>query len=322
MAGGGNTNTVQEAEPWAGLQPHLLSGYQQAGDIYSNNPSQFYPGQTYLPMNSMQQQALDMQLGNVSQLQNMGGAAQQGLGTMLGASDLQNNPYALQYMGAVNQGLQGNLDTTINRLQQGFTEQALPAIQSGAVGAGQVGSSRQGVAEGIATRGFGQAMTDAARNMTDAANLNMAQFMSDQYGQGLDAVGRGLSMAPTTAAMTQMPYQSLGEVGNTIQQQNMMPLQQAMDQYYYNQQAPWNDLGSYVGSINALPGGFGTTSTSSGAEGSALGGAIGGGMTGYALGSMIPAGTAAGGAAGGATAGSTYGPWGALAGAMLGAMMN
>jgi len=483
-SGGGSSTTVQKADPWSGLQPYLTAGYQQAGNIYQGNPSQYYPGQTYLPMNQLQSSALDAQLGNVSNLQNISGGAQGGLGSLLGAADLQNNPYAQQYMSSLGGNMAANLGTTANQLGRAFQtggqdlglqnqaligqqqralgatgdqysnqladltgqqqrafgaagtdyanqmadlmgqqqraydvgssrlydtlmEQALPGIAQDAIAAGQSGSSRQGVAEGIALGKFGQSLSDLARansenlgassrtglsalgnlartgqenlgsttrsavtglgnlartgqenlgsmgrtglsNLADVArtgqenlgsttrsavtglgnlarsgtetlgqstlsNLigrnqlareqagqlgdvatrlgaqgsqDLASFMSGQYGQGLEAIKSGLTLSPTVAGLSQLPSQTLSQVGDVIQQENMKPLQQAMDQYYYNQQAPWQDLSQYISAINGLPGGqFGSSTSTSTQDlgGNKLGSAIGGGMAGAGL---------------------------------------
>lgn len=95
--------------------------------------------------------------------------AQQGMQHLLGAGDVLNNPY-----------LQGAMDAAIRPVTEQFTEQVLPGIKSAAMGAGQMGGSRQGIAEGIASRGY----MDTIADMT-------AQMGSQAYGQGLNAVQAG-----------------------------------------------------------------------------------------------------------------------------------
>ena len=57
MKGGGET--TQSNEPPAYLQPHLAATAGQAGQLYAN--SSFFPGQTYAPFSSEQEQALQQQ---------------------------------------------------------------------------------------------------------------------------------------------------------------------------------------------------------------------------------------------------------------------
>lgn len=95
--------------------------------------------------------------------------ATQGMNQLLGAGDVTNNPY-----------LQSAMNAAIRPLTEQYTEQVMPSIKSAAFGAGQMGSSRQGVAEGIASRGYLDAVADATAQMGSAA-----------YGQGLSAVQAG-----------------------------------------------------------------------------------------------------------------------------------
>jgi len=78
---------------------------------------------------------------------------------------------------ANNQYFQGAVQAAIRPITEQFTEQVLPSIRSGAIGAGQMGSSRQGVAEGIASRGY----MDTVGDIT-------AQMGNQAYGQGLQAM--------------------------------------------------------------------------------------------------------------------------------------
>ena len=473
--GGGDTQTIQKSDPWEGQQPHLLTAMEGGKNLYENNPSSYYSGQTYLPFNQYQQAGIGSQLGNINDLYGISSQAQSGLGSLFNASD-PNSQLNQQWAGALGQNLYGNIDTTLGQLQRGFGYQGedlgyqagnligqqgraydasagqmlgdigniigqqqrgydvasgrtfadmanygnllgrnydaqsarsiddvaalrerqmrdydvsrnlltedlqkqLPYLASDANLAGQAGSTRQGIAEGLAIqnaqnrlselgrtqdetlasnlrsagiglgdlarsqsenlgaagiegmRGFGELSRSqaenlgnvayegtrgignlarsqaenlgqsiqggvlglnqlgreqagqygsAATNLTNQANLSLADFMSGQYGQGLDATKAGLLAAPTAAGLSQMPYQSLYQVGDMIRNQDMLPLQEDISRYYYNQQAPWNDLNQYASIVQGLPAGLGT-STSTGPSGSSLGSAIGGGLAG------------------------------------------
>ena len=87
-------------------------------------------------------------------------------------------------------------------IMQALTEQILPNIRGGAIGAGQFGGSRQGIAEGIASRGALQQLGDISSNI-----------FSQAYGQGLGALGQGLSLAPQTAGLGFLPGQAFQEIG-------------------------------------------------------------------------------------------------------------
>lgn len=106
----------------------------------------------------------------------------------------------------------------INPIFEQLTETALPSIRGDAGLTGNVGSSRQGLAEGTA---IGKA-TQAAGDITSG-------MYSDAYGQGLNAMVQGLSMAPQIADLSFMPGRAISDVGTArrdIEQQKLLgPLQ-------------------------------------------------------------------------------------------------
>ena len=71
---------------------------------------------------------------------------------------------------------QANTDTldpvvaaALRRMGESYGEQVMPSIRSGAIAAGQYGGSRQGVAEGLASKGLAYSMGDTAANMYNNA---------------------------------------------------------------------------------------------------------------------------------------------------------
>ena len=46
MKGGGQNTTVTQADPWEGVQPYLLEGFENLDQAAQNIPS-YFPGQTY-----------------------------------------------------------------------------------------------------------------------------------------------------------------------------------------------------------------------------------------------------------------------------------
>ena len=180
------------------------------------------------------------------------------------------------------------------------------------------GSSRQGIAEGLALanaqnrlseigrtqdetlasqmRSSGISLGNLSRDLGTSANLNMANFMASQYGEGLGAGKAALSLAPSIQGMYGVPGQSLYGIGEQVYGQQRLPMQESIDRYYYNQQAPWNDLNMFSSIVNGIPGGYGTTTQVETSGGSKLGSAAGGALSGAAAGSaIVRVGTVAGG---------------------------
>ena len=103
------------------------------------------------------------------------------------------------------------------RLGENFSEQVMPQIRSGAQAAGQYGGSRQGIAEGLASKGLAYSMGDLSANMNNSA-YNQAQ--SNMYGTSNTMAGLGLSNAQGNATRD-LSAQTTNAANNlTAQSQN------------------------------------------------------------------------------------------------------
>ena len=108
------------------------------------------------------------------------------------------NPYlAALNQANVNQSMQGYNDA-LSAALRGLTTQALPAVRSGGMLAGQYGSSRQGIAEGLALSNFG---TEAARNARDLAQSAMDSGNRLYGGAYESAQDRAASAATALASL-------------------------------------------------------------------------------------------------------------------------
>jgi hypothetical protein len=189
-----------------------------------------------------------------------------------------NNPYVDQMV----QGAAGDVT-------QNYRRNIAPRIGTEALGTGNYGSSRQGIAEGIAQsdlnrqigdissgirgQAYGQGLTAYGQDRSTslrsqlerrAQALNAAQQSSRQnaanWNQAMQGVGQlqGIAMAP-------YQYQNqLGQLQGSIgaQQQNLNQarLSEAGQDYMQNIQAPWQHLGNYAGLVTGMPiGQFGNT---------------------------------------------------------------
>ncbi|NQD57435.1 hypothetical protein HP546_19040 [Pseudomonas sp. CM25] len=213
-----------------GAQNQLANGQQLQGNATTNmqNMAQYLNGATPYGMSaldSMLSQATQASggIGTVSnaagQLAGYGtsGGIQAGQsGTMnamnqlMAAGNPANNPY---FQSAVN--------SAIRPVTENFNEQVMPAIRQGAQAAGQMGSSRQGIAEGIAARGYQDTVGDISANMGNAAYAQGLQAMNSagQLGQGLTS--QGLGALSTSGALGQglagLSANSLANAGSLSQ---------------------------------------------------------------------------------------------------------
>lgn len=294
--GGGGTNTVQKADPWAGQQPYLTDLYRQAQQQYQAGPQQFYPGRTYAEASPTVYQA--------EELQRQAALAQAGLG-----------------LGSIVPGFQQALMSPAQRFQDPMLQESLAAnlrpieetgsrllqqARRGATGAGQLGGTRQAILESEVIKDITQKQADVASKM-----------YGDVYGDVLRTQAATLGLSGDIMRTFGLPAATLGQVGAAETARAQQPITEAMQRFAFEQEAPSKALTQYgnivAGSI--LP--PTTTTTGPGAQGpGVLGGALGGAGLGYLAGGM--AGYAVPASATGLAAINPYIAGGAILGGLLG----
>jgi hypothetical protein len=295
--GGGGTNTVQKADPWAGQQPYLTSTFQEAQRLYNQGPMQFYPGQTYADPTTEQlvaeQMATQAALGGQSAVaQSTVPAIQQQLA---GPAGLASNPF-----------IAGAAQAAIRPLYSG-AQGLLQQARRDATGAGQLGGTRQAILEKGVIGDYLQRAGDVT-----------AQMYGDAYGQTLEAQSRALGLAPSIMPTLVQPAQTLAGVGATQQARQQQAINEQRARFEFGQQAPSEALTRYANIVagSILPGT--TTGYSTGGGGGIGTGGMLGGLGGY-LGA-----TSAGfaGSALGTQLGAAAGPVGMIVGATLGGLFD
>lgn len=182
--------------------------------------------------------------------------------------------------------LKSSIDAATRPIYEGLTEKALPAIRGTGIqaGGGYSGSTRQGIAEGIASR-------EASRAAGDTA----AKMASTNYQTGLDALVKGLALAPSTATSATLPGQITSGVGDVRQAQLQRLIDEMSGRWSYQQNLPLMVGQELIGTAGAIPA-AGATTTASGPQQNKALSALGGAASGAALGSSLfpGVGTAAG----------------------------
>lgn len=131
------------------------------------------------------------------------------------------------------------------------------------------------------------AMLRGAGLSTDILNAaGQQQISQGQLGNS------ALALAPMMQQLGMAPYDILNSVGSSLQGQQQMAINEAVNRYNFNQQAPWDALSNYTAALGGVPmGAFGNTSTTSSTQADPMSAALGTGMTTaglYSMGIMNP----------------------------------
>lgn len=281
--GGGGGTTVQNTDPWVGIQPYLKDLFASAQSRKDTGGPQYFPGQTLATPDARTQEGLDYAT-NIArqQLPRTASQANSAFATLAGASDINNNP-----------NLQAAINAATAPAIRAFQDPNGPLSQTrqAFTDAGQFGGTRQGLAEGVAADRLQQNI------------LGTGQLMAQQaYQSGLDASAKGLALAPQLQGLNLAPATTLDAAGQETRQLQQQNIDDMLQRWNFNQNAPDVNLKNYQ---QLLAGNFGGQSTSTGSV-NKTNQAIGLAATGAGLGAYIAAGTSVG------------GPYGAAIGAGVG----
>lgn len=185
--------------------------------------------------------------------------------------------------------VQNNIASATRPVWDNLMEVALPGVRDSAERTGNFGSSRQGIAEGVAV---GKA--------TKAAGDISSNIVSKAYDTNVDAQLKTLGLLPQTTGVQTQGDATTSAVGDVRQALSQAQLNENVGNFNYDQLAPFLQSKEIMALLTGMPGGS-TTTTASGPQRNRMTGALGGAASGAALGSAIMPGigTAAGAGIGG-----------------------
>jgi hypothetical protein len=185
----------------------VTSGYQGGQNALNNAlATGAYQGPTYAGLNDMQTGALNNQFGFGGDAFGMGqNLAATGAGFGSNYGDLYNQAMG---GGALNNAIdyatnnrQPLVDAALRDSTRQLTEQTLPGINRAASATGNTNSSRAGIADALATRGYQDRAADVSSDITNTLmNQSLAQQQRD-FGNAMSA-NQGLSNAFGTGMNT------------------------------------------------------------------------------------------------------------------------
>jgi len=240
--------------------------------IYDANKGQMgaYPGaqpiapsQETLSAENYLRALVPGQVQNVASLNN---AVNFGLGNVL---DVNSNPY-----------MPSAIQAGIRPITQSYMDPngVMSQIRQGAVEAGGVGGSRQGIAEGVAAGRYAQAVGDTA-----------AKMANEQYGMGLDTFEKTMMFAPSAMQAGMMPAQTLANVGASTEGRLADQAAWEEQRKLWEMNAPWMPLQNYANIVYGGGSAGGTTTGTAPGKttGQQLLGGLSGGLAGYSLGTAL-----------------------------------
>lgn len=190
---------------WGTQSPYLKDLFSQAkGQLpeqapYTQEAQKTYWDSAYDQKQNYQnaQDAFNSGLGADSPYNQLGEQASSTLQGMM-TQDPVNNPY-----------LQGNVQSAMDQITQNLQRNILPSVGTDAQMAGQFGSSRHGIAQGLALSDANKQASDLAQSMYGQAYDQGMQNRLNATGQAQGMLGQGTQ----TGLAQQQGYSNLANLG-------------------------------------------------------------------------------------------------------------
>lgn len=247
--GGGSTGSGQQVtrtETKTELSPEqreLIAAASPALKNFATSPPVDYPGSKVVPFNTNQLKAQQMALGAAyGPAQTIANRADSTSAFLSGPNlYAESNPY-----------LQSHIQAAIRPQVQAFGETILPGVRGSATTSGQFGGSRQGIAEGI-----------ASRSLLDSIASTSSSMSNTNYQKGQDSLIQALQLAPLLQQMQFVPGQIVGTVGDQQRAMDQAMLNDQIQKFMTAQMLPYLAAKDVASVAFGMPGGP-TTSTSTG----------------------------------------------------------
>lgn len=231
--GGGNTTTVQKADPWKPLQPYLLDMLQQQGALAQNYAPLYHPESKVAPMSPYSQ-------GAIAEMANFGNSPyyQGGLGAFQGAlstlGDAQ-NPYSNPVLG-MGYGQMGNLNSYLNKSMTGGNNITPQKAAAGQVLPNYMAMQGPMTGNPYLDAAVNSAQTRTAQNFNEQVlpQISLSSLGSNNFGGSRQGIAEGLAASRLQQQMGDMATQMYG---NAYESGQGRALQGAQTQAGLTQQA-------------------------------------------------------------------------------------
>jgi len=263
-SGGGSQQVSNEPIPWSAAAPQMQYGLDESRNLYDNFRQMYYPGETVAPLNQYQ-------TAGANYMQGYAGSVQPYINQSQGMSSFMQSPAMLN----VGQNpYVRNMGDAIGNQMARATNKVMGNLRSGSVASGQLGGSRQALAQ----RG-------ALQDMNQQYGDSLARLYGGAYGQGLSAVNQAQSMAPQMAQLGAYPGQIMGGIGDMYRGYDQQNINAARDRFNWYQTQPDQRLDTFINRVGGLGGRtMGTNQTTSGGG---IKDILGGAMMGSSIGGLF-----------------------------------
>lgn len=285
---GSSSSSTTESSPWKPAQDALQGILGDASQLYDKNgglngnwidkqladltPEMQTAVKDLLNSDSMKQtigsitQAGQQGVSGIGQATGiLGGLANQGI-TSENINQMAKDLYDTEMVKSQKESLGSDIEAGLNKRVQG--------INQAASGSGSMGSSRAGVAEGVATGEAADAYATGAANIENAARTSAyGQALGTLQGNQQTALGAGQSLGNLGLGSGNMMAGAAGLQNQILQNQLQgagilqNQSQNQLNNQWFNQQgqanAGWDNLNKYLGIAGSI-GGMGGTSTTTG----------------------------------------------------------
>lgn len=275
---GGSTNTVTRTELDPTMRPYVQYGLSEAQRLYQAGAPEYFTGQTYVGPSQQTQSALSAMQSRAMQGNPLVPMAQQQLATTLGGSRAETLGSATSptLANTIAGGYLGQNPYYTAALQPGFQaastsyQDAINQMRSRASAAGRYGTNEALMSQEQRAQG---ALANALANQ--AAQLGYSGYEAER-GRQQQALGMGLDLyeaerarqqaaigaAPGLAAQDYTDIAQLAQVGQAAEGYQQAALQDAIQRFNYQQQAPYAALQSFLSSSYGAPQGMQTVQPS------------------------------------------------------------
>lgn len=232
----GETTSTQKTEPWSGIQDYLKQAAKDTQGLYNSGSLKqtYYPGSTVVPFSPETQAALDLTANRALAGSPVNNAAN---------SELMKTLQGDYLSPTTNPGFKQGLQDITDAYSKGTAAQTDAAFSK----AGAYGGSA-----------YKEMTADNNRKFADALN----SYAGNLYQQERDNQMKSMFFAPQQANQDYVDFGKLADVGAAKEGMAGNQLQEQIDRYNFNQQAPAANIQSYIDLLNGAGGKYGTATAS------------------------------------------------------------